>query len=211
MAQLQKDLDEALAAKTQLQQRLTAQIELTRRQEENITALTTDDSGNPNMARTIILQKAQIAKLATENNALNEQLKDADPLARKSLATIQNLHQQIADGKKKLERANQEIAELKANRDQADDRQAAAIKKATEELDSQKPDVGLQDVVVWKTLYEKNFELVKQAIAKETEAHERVRRLEDRFLEAQEQLDEREKELVAAQNALAVAETEKHK
>ena len=207
VAQLQKDLDEALAAKTQLQQRLNAQIELTRRQEENITALTTDDSGNPNMARTIILQKAQIAKLATENNALNEQLKDADPLARKSLATIQNLHQQIADGKKKLERANQEIAELKANRDQADDRQTAAIKKATEELDSQKPDVGLQDVVVWKTLYEKNFELVKQAIAKETEAHERVRRLEDRFLEAQEQLDEREKELVAAQNALAIAET----
>ena len=207
VAQLQKDLDEALAARTQLQQRLNAQIELTRKQEENITALTTDDSGNPNLARKVILQKAQIDKLATENNALNEQLKDADPLARKSLATIQTLHQQIADGKKKLERANQEIAELKANRDKTDDKQTAAIKKATEELDSQKPDQGSQDVAAWKTLYEKNFELAKQALTKEAEAHERVRRLEDRFLETQEQLDEREKELVAAQNALAIAET----
>ena len=207
VAQLQKDLDEALAARTQLQQRLNAQIELTRKQEENITALTTDDSSNPNLARKVILQKAQIDKLATENNALNEQLKDADPLARKSLATIQTLHQQIADGKKKLERANQEIAELKANRDKTDDKQTAAIKKATEELDSQKPDQGSQDVAAWKTLYEKNFELAKQALTKEAEAHERVRRLEDRFLETQEQLDEREKELVAAQNALAIAET----
>ena len=207
VAQLQKDLDEALTAKTQLQQRLNAQIELTRRQEENITALTTDDSGNPNLARKIILQKAQIDKLATENNALNEQLKDADPLARKSLATIQTLHQQIADGKKKLERANQEIAKLKANRDKTDDKQTDAIKKATEELDSQKPDQGSQDAAAWKTLYEKNFELAKQALSKEAEAHERVRRLEDRFLETQEQLDEREKELVATQNALAIAET----
>ena len=207
MAQLQKELEEAQAAQKQLQQRLNAQIELTRRQEENITALTTDDSDNPNLARKIILQKAQIDKLATENNALNEQLKDADPLARKSLATIQKLHQQIADNEKKLERANQEIVELKANRDKTDDTQTAAIKKATEELDAQKPNQNSQDVVAWKSLYEKNLDLAKQAIAKQAEAHERIRRLEDRFLETQELLDEREKELVAAQNALAIAET----
>ncbi len=206
MAQMQKELEEALTAQKQLQQRLDAQIELTRRQEENITALTTDDSDNPNLARKIILQKAQIEKLATANNALNEQLKDADPLARKSLATIQNLHQQIADNKKKLERANQEITELKANRDKEAADQNAALKKATEELDMQKPDQGSQDPEKWKTLYEKNLNLAKQAIAKESEAHGRIRLLEDRYLEAQEQLDEREKELVAAQNALAVAE-----
>jgi chromosome segregation ATPase len=206
MAQMQKELEEALTAQKQLQQRLDAQIELTRRQEENITALTTDDSDNPNLARKIILQKAQIEKLATANNALNEQLKDADPLARKSLATIQNLHQQIADNKKKLERANQEITELKANRDKEAADQNAALKKATEELDMQKPDQGSQDPEKWKTLYEKNLNLAKQAIAKESEAHGRIRLLEDRYLEAQEQLDEREKELVAVQNALAVAE-----
>ena len=206
MAQLQKELEDAQTAQKQLQQQLDAQIELNRRQEENITALTTDDSGNPNLARKIILQKAQIDKLATQNNALNEQLKDADPLARKSLATIQNLHQQIADGKKKLERANQEIAELKKSRDNADDAQTAAIKKATAELDSQRPDQGSQDITTWKTLYEKNLDLAKQAIAKEAEAHERVRRMEDRYLETQEQLDEREKELVTVQNALVIAE-----
>ena len=206
MAQLQKDLEEAQTAAKQLQQRLDAQIELTRRQEENITALTTDDSGNPNLARKVILQKAQIDKLASENNALNEQLKDADPLARKSLATINRLNLQIADNKKKLERAAQEIAELKANRDKQADAQTAAIKKATEELDSQKPDQGSQDIDAWKTLYEKNFALARQALDKEAESNERIRRLEDRFLETQEQLDEREKELVAAQNALAIAE-----
>ena len=206
MAQLQKDLEEAQTAAKQLQQRLDAQIELTRRQEENITALTTDDSGNPNLARKIILQKAQIDKLASENNAMNEQLKDADPLARKSLATINRLNLQIADNKKKLERAAQEIAELKANRDKQADAQNAAIKKATEELDSQKPDQGSQDIDAWKTLYEKNFALARQALDKEAESHERIRRLEDRFLETQEQLDEREKELVAVKNALAIAE-----
>ena len=207
MTQLQKDLEEAQTSAKQLQQRLDAQIELTRRQEENITALTTDDSGNPNLARKVILQKAQIDKLAAENNTLNEQLKDTDPLARKSLATINRLNQQIADSKKKLERAAQEIAELKASRDKEANEQNAAIKKATEELDSQKPDQGSQDIATWKTLYEKNLVLAKQAIAKEAESHERVRRLEDRYLETQEQLDEREKELVAVQNALAIAET----
>ena len=206
VAQLQKELEEAQTTAKQLQQRLDAQIELTRKQEENITALTTDDSDNPNLARKIILQKAQIDKLASENNALNEQLKDADPLARKSLATINSLNQQIADGKKKLERATQEIAELKASRDKQAEEQNDAIKKATEELDSQKPDQGAQDVDAWKTLYEKNFALAKQAITKEAESHARIRLLEDRYLEAQEQLDEREKELVAAQNALTIAE-----
>ena len=206
IAQLQKDLEEAQTTAKQLQQRLDAQIELTRRQEENITALTTDDSGNPNLARKTILQKAQIDKLASENNALHEQLKDADPLARKSLATINRLNQQIADSKKKLERAAQEIAELKANRDKETNGQNAAIKKAMEELDSQKPDQGSQDLDAWKTLYEKNFALARQALDKEAESHERIRRLEDRYLETQEQLDEREKELVAAQNALAIAE-----
>ena len=206
IAQLQKDLEEAQTTAKQLQQRLDAQIELTRRQEENITALTTDDSGNPNLARKTILQKAQIDKLASENNALHEQLKDADPLARKSLATINRLNQQIADSKKKLERAAQEIAELKANRDKETNGQNAAIKKAMEELDSQKPDQGSQDLDAWKTLYEKNFALARQALDKEAESNERIRRLEDRFLETQEQLDEREKELVAAQNALAIAE-----
>ena len=206
MAQLQKDLEEAVAAKKQLQQRLDAQIELTRKQEENITALTTDDSGNPNLARTIILQKAQIAKLSSENNALNEQLKDSDPLARKSHATIRRLNQQLADAQKQLNRANKEITELKAVRNKEADSQNANLQKATQELDTQKPDQGSRDPDLWKTLYEKNYNLAKQALLNEAKARERIRLLEDQFLEAQEQLDEFERDLVATKNALAIAE-----
>lgn len=206
MAQLQKELDEAVAAKNQLQQRLDAQIELTRKQEENITALTTDDSGNPNLARTIVLQKAQITKLASENNALNEQLKDSDPLARKSQATIQRLNQQIADAQKQLNRAEKEINDLKAARNKEADSENATLQKATQELDMQKPDQGSRDPDLWKTLYEKNFNLAKQALLKEAKARERISLLEKQFLETQEQLDEQERDLVAAKNALAIAE-----
>ncbi|MBP5671136.1 MAG: tetratricopeptide repeat protein [Victivallales bacterium] len=203
-----RKLQETQEANAQLQQRLDAQIELTRKQEENITKLTEGDAeSSAGIARRVKLQEAQIAKLAADVSSLTTQLKDADPLVRKSHANIMRLEQQLADARQDLKRTEDELARLRAERDKEAEERNDSLKKAAEELDKQKPAQDSKDQAAWKALYEKSLELAKQSLANEAEMRGRNRALEDRFLETQEQLDECERDLTAAKNAQVVAET----
>ena len=205
---LRRQFQEATEANAQLRQRLDAQLELTRKQEENITKLKTEDSGNASeMARKVKLQEIQIAKLAADVNSLNAQMKDTDPLARKSQATILRLERQLADTRQALKRSQDELARFQTTRDKAVEQRNGKLKQAAEDLEKQKPAQDSKDPNIWRSLYEKNLDIAKQALANEAEMRGRIRSLEDRFLETQEQLDECERDLATAKNAQAVAET----